>query len=69
MHKKVRALFIVASRVYILSNFLEKGGGFLNFIVLKFNVFYFKIRRRRGGGVIRLGIHLSTLKNIKKNIF
>ena len=29
VHKKVRALFIVASRVYILSNFLEKGGDFL----------------------------------------
>ena len=27
VHKKVRALFIVASQVSILSNFLEKGGG------------------------------------------
>ena len=41
----------------------EKGGG------LKFNVFHFKIRGRRREGVIGLGIHLSTLKNIKKDIF
>ena len=49
VHKKVRALFIVASQVSILSNFLKKGGGFLNYIVSKFNVFYFKIRERREG--------------------
>ena len=50
VHKKVPALFIVASQVSILSNFLEKGGGgFLNFIISKFNVFYFEIRGRRGG--------------------
>ena len=50
VHKKVRALFIVPSQVSILSNFFGEGGGFLNFIVLRFNVFHFKIRGRRGGG-------------------